>query len=990
MAMGIDTDSAARAGAVAFGEFRVERAAQRLLRGGEPVALDPRAWQVLCYLVDHAGALVTKAEILAAAWDDVVVSDAALSQALQRLRRALGDPARQPRYIETVHGRGLRFVAAIRAETAAPQEAIRSIAPAAAPPFVGRTAERRQLAERLAAARDGMRQVVFIEGEAGIGKTALLDAFLSDHAGGALNVASAQCAEQHGQAEPYMPVLEALDQLVQSDRGMLGVLRQNAPTWLAQMPWLLGASEAGRLGDALTQATRGRMLREMVHAVDVAASERPLLLVIEDLHWADPATVDLLGTLARGTKPTRLLILATYRPARAIVDRHPAIDLARALSAKRACARLSLEALSPSEVCEYLTARFAADDLARSLGEALHARSEGNPLYLETIVDHWVERGRLAHGPQGWHLSKPVGPDELQDIPQSLREMIELHVDSVDAAALAVLEAASAAAVRFRAASVAAALSQPGSDGIEAVEQTCERLARRWHLLRPAGEQTWPDGTRTACYSLSHELYRQVLYERLSISRRRRLHQRIGERLEAAFAPDPSRVAAELATLCDRGGDDARAIAYYFLAARQARRRFAEREAGGLLLTALRRIAALPPGPERDLQELQARMGIVLTRFLADGERPGDEPEHLARIEALLAAAPGDGRELFRLQLMLWRIYSLRSMPDAGAPVTERLAALAERGDDGQRMEAHLASAETETMQGRFTTAALHSQRASAIYGSGDPPACARLPGFEERWRDAGSRLHAHLGVIFFLTGCPDRALAALRQTIALCAVEHHPRYAALRCLIAAGILCMRGDLALAHTAGTRGLAIAEEHQLAAVIAAAGPQRLWLAIAEGQRADALPRIRGAWQDYLRTRATSPPPVAPLLLVDACRMVGAVDEGLTIVERVWGDTRAGGLRWYDAELQRLRGELLWLRGTREARGEARACVERALECAHQQGGRLYELRAAMSLVRFDARPPRRGDALARLARVYGTFSEGFDTPDLRMAAKLLGR
>jgi hypothetical protein len=211
-----------------------------------------------------------------------------------------------------------------------------------------------------------------------------------------------------------------------------------------------------------------------------------------------------------------------------------------------------------------------------------------------------------------------------------------------------------------------------------------------------------------------------------------------------------------------------------------------------------------------------------------------------------------------------------------------------------------------------------------------------------------------------------------------------------MRCLIAAGILCLRGDLALARAAGGRGLAIAEEHQFSAVIAAAGPQRVWLSIAEGERADALPRIRAAWEDYRRTRATAPPPVAPILLVDACRAVGAVDDGLIIAEREWDDTRTGGLRQYDAELQRLRGELLWLRRTAEARTEARACVEHALDIARQQGARLYELRAAMSLVRLYNRPPRRGDALARVARVYETFTEGFDTPDLHTAARLLLR
>ena len=220
------------------GEFRIDRAAQQLWREGQPIDLVPQVWGLLLCLVERAGQLLTKDEILRAAWPEVAVSDMALSQAVRRLRTVFGDDARRPRYIETVHRRGFRLIAAIRAGPAVPMIA-RAPADEVAL-FVGRETELGRLAELLREARAGTRHVVFIEGEAGIGKSALLGSFLAEHAGEGVRIAAATCIEQHGSGEPYMPVLEALDRFARSHPDTLDVLRRYAPTWLVQMPWLLG------------------------------------------------------------------------------------------------------------------------------------------------------------------------------------------------------------------------------------------------------------------------------------------------------------------------------------------------------------------------------------------------------------------------------------------------------------------------------------------------------------------------------------------------------------------------------------------------------------------------------------------------------------------------------------------------------------------------------------------------------------------------------
>jgi DNA-binding winged helix-turn-helix (wHTH) protein len=968
-------------GPIRIGEFQLDSTAQRLWRNEEPIDLAPQVWAVLTCLVERAGQLVTKEEILRSAWPGVVVSDMALSQAVRRLRAAFGDEARAPRYIETAHRRGFRLIAPIGTE---PSEGRVWTEPAL---FVGRDTERRRLAELLEAARREVRQTVFIEGEAGIGKTALLRSFLAEQTGGEVRLAAAQCVEQQGSAEPYMPVLEALDRLARSSRETLDALRRYAPTWLVQMPWLLAAEEARELRSVVGEATRARMLREMTRALEVLSAARPLVIVLEDLHWADAATLDLLASIARRRDAARLMILGTYRPTEAIAYQHPIVALVRALWAGCACTRLGLAPLGLAEVEAYLSKRFSAPRLAASLARGICERSEGNPLFLVAMVDHLMERGFLVEGGGRWRLARSIEDDDLREIPTSLREMIELQLASLDPRELELLRAASVAAVEFRSASVAAALDRPGPEGIEAVESACDRLIARRHLLRAAGDQTWPDGTRAAAYAFRHQLYRQALYEQLPHGRRRRLHQRIGERLEQGFANDLRRVAAELALHFEQSSDDAKAIAYFVLAARQAHRRFADREAAQFLRTALGHLGRLPADPARNLNELQIRVGIVLAHWLAELERPEEDEQHVARIQEF--TRDFEGPESFSLCHRLWTVYSFRSLPDLAAPFADRLIAIASSGERAQRMEASIARGMTALMQGKFMEATDDETRALEAYGTGDPPDCAGFSGYETKWEDAGVRVHGYLGMALLLSGALDRASTHLKKAIDLCAGRLHPKHAAAAYISCAGLFTLLGDIELAGELSDRGLAIAEEHTLPSLLAAASPQRAWLAIESGAEKEPGSLIRGAWNDYLRGRSGNPAAVGPLLLADACHMAGMVDEGMAVVETVWRDTRQGGPRWHDAELRRLEGELILLRGRGDGRAEAARRFRSAVEIARAQGAWFHGLRAATSLARLCRGHRNEREARATLEHLYSRFSEGLSTPALRSAAECLG-
>src|SRR5262245_39833405 len=360
-------------------------------RGPEARRLTPQAWAVLAVLVAQAGRLVTKATLLETAWPGVVVSDAALVVCIREIRQALGDTARTPQYLETVHRRGYRFIGPLAPPEAAPAPPPAAPAPAGAPPAVlGREAELRTLHGWLAQAQGGGRCVGFVTGEAGIGKTTLVDAFGAQAAAtGPLWLARGQCIEHYGAGEAYLPVLEALGQLCRGPEAalVLGLLEQHAPLWLRQMPALLSAPAQEALHRQVQGATPERMLRECAEAVEALTVVRPLVLVLEDLHWSDQATLALVAYLAQRRAPARLLLLGTYRPVEVIVHGHPLQAVKTALTLHGHCVDLVLAVLPAAAVTAVVAARLPGPTVPPAVVETLRRRTDGHPLFLVQLVD---------------------------------------------------------------------------------------------------------------------------------------------------------------------------------------------------------------------------------------------------------------------------------------------------------------------------------------------------------------------------------------------------------------------------------------------------------------------------------------------------------------------------------------------------------------------------------------------------------------------------
>src|SRR5262249_846193 len=269
---------------------------------------------------------------------------------------------------------------------------------------------------------------------------------------------------------------------------LVDVLRRNAPTWLQQLPWLMEDSDWENLQRSVIGATRERMLREMADALESLTSDTPLVLVLEDLHWSDYSTLDLVSYVARRQAAAQLMILATYSPVDVAISDHPLKAVKQELQSHRQCEEIPLEYLQPDAVNLYLNARYSQHELPRALGELLYQRTDGNPFFLVNAVDFMESEGLIANTNAHWKLT--VALDQLEmGVPETIRQMIEKQIERVDTEQQRVLEVAAIAGVEFSTSAVAAGLEQP----LIQIEEYCEQLARRHSFIRASGETSYPD-----------------------------------------------------------------------------------------------------------------------------------------------------------------------------------------------------------------------------------------------------------------------------------------------------------------------------------------------------------------------------------------------------------------------------------------------------------------------------------------------------------------
>ena len=672
---------------IRFGVFEVDRKNGELRKRGVLLKLQDLPFRFLAVLLEVPGEIVPREELIGKLWPNgtYVDHEQSLGSAVYAIRQALGDSADSPRFVETIPRRGYRFIPTELVSGSAGNGAAHNGAPRITTPhdplawdkvvadteesdefgaspvatttpsgfqhIVGRSEERALLARAFDSAASGVGRVVCIAGEPGIGKTTLIEDFLTG-----LNrdsrqcfISTGKCSQRLAGTEAYLPVIEALENLTRADstKRAATLLKRTAPTWYLQVAPVAAASDPS-LREVLVDArvaSQQRMKREMYAFLRDLSAVGPVVLFLDDLHWADPSTVDLLFYIGHRCESARLLILGTYRPSDLLLAQHPFLQVKQELQGRGICQELELGFLGRDDIECYLSLEFPDHDFPAEFVELVESRTEGSPLFMVGVLRDLRVRGAITKRDGGWTLSESVSSIR-QGMPESVRALIERKISRLEARDRELLIAASVQGQEFDSATVGAAAEIDPAE----VEERLADVARVHQFVSVIEETEFPDSTITTKYSFVHALYHNALYETLRQRQRISLSAKVAGALLRFHGDRSHEVASELAYLLATARRWEQASDYFLLAADNAAKVYANEEAMALSQKAVEQAERLPEGSRRQ-RVLDATFKLAeLHLTVSDLEAAGGDfrlaaqvaeeaGRHEAQIDAICGAA---------------------------------------------------------------------------------------------------------------------------------------------------------------------------------------------------------------------------------------------------------------------------------------------------------------------------------------------------------------
>lgn len=813
-------------------------------------------------------------------------------------------------------------------------------------PLVGRTAEIAGLLKLWEETRHGVRRVVLLRGEAGIGKSRLAHA-LHRHISEKRHAVRELACFPEFSATPFYPLIALYEAVLgfaadDSAEAKFAKLAQyvekhypetarDAVPLLAHM-LTLPLAEPYREPSYSPQMQRERTLAIVLDRLQSLAAQQPVLLIVEDLHWVDPSTLELLTRFVNDKKMSPVLALFTARPE------------FQAPWNEGAVTTLNLGPLADSAVAEMLAALGA--DFTQETLQNIVARADGVPLFVE-------EMARMA--PEGGQA----------EIPATLQDLLAARLDRLGEAK----RIAQRAATIGREFDVAL-LAEVVTPGHAALTSSLAALQKAGLIWGETGKH----------FRFKHALLQEAAYRSQAKSERQAAHRDIAAALQNhgadIVASPPEIVAQHFAA----GGEIRQAIAYWIQAGQQAAQRSANLEAIAHFRNGLQHLIELPPGTDTDSLELTLQTHLGATLHACKGYGSAEAEAAFTRALALCDRADGSPA-LFRAMWGLWVSTMGGTGHRAASGLARQLLSLARQSNDPVLdVQAHYIMGNKTFFLGEFDTARRHLEQAIAAYRPEFHPAL--IGSFNENSQVTSG---AFLSWVLWFLGYPEQALAASEQALAWArqaAHQHSLGYAlAFATLLHRWMKLHQRAVAYAEEL----VALAKEHGfplwLAVGMAVQGCARAGLgqekSVAQIDQSLAIAReaMRGAEATFL------------VPLAEAHIYIGDFAAAEKVVAQALESLPHTGEFYLEAELHRLKGECL-LGGTHPDPQRAAECFDTALSISRRQGAKSLELRAAMALTKLQRQPGKTASGAPLLEKIYGWFTEGFDTPDLQEAQALL--
>jgi predicted ATPase len=818
--------------------------------------------------------------------------------------------------------------------------------------------------------KEGHGQVVLLSGEAGIGKSRLVEV-LKDavaHEPHALCECRGSPYFQHTWLYPFIELLErtlAFDRRDSPDtklQKLEGLLRRyhldlEATVPLFAFPLSLPLPETRYASLTISpQRQKQQTLAAILAFLLELATQQPLLFILEDLHWTDPTTLELLDLVISHTPAASLFLLLTCRQTFQPSWQH-----------RSYLTEVTVNRLSRHQI-ERVAAHVAGGKpLPPEVLHQIVEKTDGVPLFVEEITKAVLESGVLQEHDAHYQLTGPVS---ALAIPTTLHDSLMARLDRLG----------TTKAVAQYAAVIGRHFSYELLQAVSPLEETM--LQHELGKLVEA-ELLYPRGLPPqATYLFKHALIRDAAYASLLKSTRQQYHQRIAQVLEAQFLVTVDQQPELLAHHYTEAGLIEKAVPYWQQAGQRAIERSAHTEAISHLTKGLELLKTLPETPQRLQREVDMHITLGASLLATKGYAASAVGKMYTYARQLCEQLE-DPQRLFPVLRGLWNYYNVRAEYQTAQTLGEQLLALAQHiQDPAMLVAAHRALGATLFYLGAVNTAHTHCTQGMTLYAPQQHRAAAFLYG-----DDAGVICHRYAAWALWYLGYPEQGLARNQEAVTLAQQSAHPFSLGFALSGSAVFHQFRLEMQAVQEHAEAAMRLAKEQRFPYWMAFGAMLCGWVLVCQGQTREGIEQMHQSMQAFRATGAELGRPYFLALLAEAYGTVGESAAGLAVLMEALTLADTTGERWYESEIYRLKGALL-VQQNLDNQVEAERCFHQAMVIAQNQQAKSLELRTATSLARFWQQQGKRQEAHDLLVPVYHWFTEGFDTADLKDAKALL--